>query len=94
MAKYDWDKAKADLNVRKHGISFVEASLAMDDPRMVDEFDDRENYGEDRFIAYAMSEQSMLTIVYTQRGDTIRIISARRATRHEQFHYYHQNASR
>ena len=94
MSIYDWNLSKAALNLSKHGISFAEASLAMDDPSIVEEFDDRENYGEERFIAYAMGASSILVVIFTQRKDTTRIISARRATRHEQDHYYRQNAAR
>ncbi len=92
--KTEWDFIKAEKNFRKHGITFQEAAFALSDPLVVEELDDRENYGEDRMIAYAMGTGSILTIVYTERGEATRIISARRATQHEQNHYYRENASR
>ncbi len=91
MIKVEWDNAKAAANFRKHGISFEEAAFAIDDPLIVEEFDDKEDYGEDRTIAHAMGKTEILTIVYTERGDSFRIISARRATRNEQNHYYREN---
>jgi uncharacterized DUF497 family protein len=90
--EFEWDFTKAEENFLKHGISFPEATIALDDPMIVEELDDREQYGEDRVKAYAMGNSFVLTIVYTERGEVIRIISARRATRHEQDYYYRQNA--
>ena len=91
--EFEWDIAKAAANYRKHGISFEEAIYAFGDPLMVEELDDKEDYGEDRIIAYAMGKTEILTIIYTQRGEFARIISARRATRNEQNDYYSQNTS-
>ena len=89
-----WDFIKAGENFRKHGVTFQEAAFALSDPLIVEELDDRENYGEDRLIAYAMGTRKILVIIYTERCEIIRIISARRATQHEQKHYYRENASR
>jgi uncharacterized protein len=91
--EFEWDIAKAAANFRKHGVSFEEAIYAFGDPLIVEELDDREIYGEDRIIAYAMGKTELLTIIYTQRGECTRIISARRATRNEQNGYYRQNTS-
>lgn len=91
--EFEWDIAKAAANFRKHGVSFEEAIYAFGDPLIVEELDDREIYGEDRIIAYAMGKTELLTIIYTQRVDFTRIISARRATRNEQNGYYRQNTS-
>jgi uncharacterized protein len=91
--EFEWDVAKAAANFRKHGISFEEAIYALGDLLIVEEFDDREDYGEDRMIAYAMGKTELLTIIYTQRGEFTRIISARRATRNEQDNYYRENTS-
>jgi uncharacterized protein len=91
--EFEWDIAKAAANFHKHGVSFEEAIYAFGDPLIVEELDDREIYGEDRIIAYAMGKTELLTIIYTQRGEFTRIISARRATRNEQNGYYRQNTS-
>lgn len=53
--------------------------------------DDREDYGEERFILIGMAEGMLLFVVYTERGDRTRLISARQATRHEQDDYFQQN---
>ena len=64
----------------------------MRDPFAVEEIDEREDYGEERINVLGMRQGVILHVTYTERGDRIRIISARRATRHEQDHYYRQNA--
>jgi uncharacterized protein len=73
-------------------LSFEEAAFAFNDPFAVEWIDEREAYGEERSVLLGMTNGQMLTVVYTERGDRIRIISAWRATRHEREHYYRQNA--
>jgi uncharacterized protein len=86
---------KAAENLRDHGVSFAQAALAFRDLLAVEIFDDREDYGEDRFIHIGLSEGQVLTVAYTERaGDRIRIISARRATKDEQAYYHSQNPFR
>jgi uncharacterized protein len=58
----------------------------------VERFDDREDFGEQRVNLLGMCEGVILHVTYTERGDRIRIISARRAARHEQDDYYRENA--
>ena len=91
--EYEWDDEKAADNFRKHGISFQEAAYALGDPLLMEGLDDRFDYGEERYVAIAMGVNSLLTIVYTERSDIVRIISAREATRHEQDIYYRQNST-
>lgn len=88
---FEWDDAKAAANYAKHGVSFRRARLAFADPFGIAEYDDREDYGEDRFTRTGMVEGTLLFVSYTERGERIRIISARRATRDEQDDYYQQN---
>ena len=57
----------------------------------VERLDDREDYGEDRFILIGVAEGAVLTVVYTERNGRIRVISARRATKHEQDNYFVEN---
>jgi uncharacterized protein len=87
--EFEWDDAKAAENIRNHGIRFAEAVAAFRDNFAIDYFDDMD-YGEDRFIHIGLSGGQLLTIVYTARADRIRIISARRSTKHEQEDYYSQ----
>jgi uncharacterized DUF497 family protein len=91
--EFDWDNTKAADNFRKHGVSFEEAAHALGDLLAIENLDDRFDYGEPRTIATAMGKDQLLSIVYTERGNVIRIISARRATRDEQDDYYRQNAA-
>ena len=88
---FEWDDAKAASNYAKHGVSFARARLVFSDPFGMGEYDDRSDYGEERFTRIGMVEGTLFFVSYTERDDRIRIISARRATKHEQDHYYRQN---
>jgi uncharacterized protein len=78
---FEWDVDKANLNVVKHGVAFEEAAAAMRDPLSID-FDDLAE--PENVITLAESPTgAILYIVNTERGDRLRIISARRATTHE-----------
>jgi len=92
--KFEWDEAKAKSNFRAHGVSFELAKTVFEDAFAVDRVDNREAYGEERFVIIGMAEgQVLLFVAYTERGERTRIISARRATKHEQDFYFQQNAS-
>ena len=90
--EFEWDDAKAAANLRDHGVSFAQAAAACRDPFAVEWIDDRKDYGEERINLLGMCEGVILHVTYTERGERIRIISARRAERHEQDDYYRQNA--
>ena len=86
---YEWDPAKASENRRKHGVDFVDAIHALEDPNRLEEVDDRRDYGEERMIVVGLAHTRVLFVVTTTRGEeTCRIISARKATRDEQDQYY------
>ena len=86
---YEWDAAKADENLGKHGIDFMDSIPALEDPNRLEEVDSRFDYGEERIRVIGMAVGNILFVVVTLRGEgTCRIISARRATRHEQDRYY------
>ncbi len=89
---FEWDDEKAAENLRDHRVSFEQATFAFNDLFAVEWIDDREAYDEERSILLGMTNGQVLTVVYTERGERIRIISAWRATRHEQDYYYRQNA--
>ena len=91
MLEFEWDDAKATENQRKHGISFAFAVQAFRDPFAIEWVDDREAYGEERTVLLAAADGTILVVIYTERSDRIRLISARRATRHEQDRYYREN---
>jgi uncharacterized DUF497 family protein len=89
---YEWDNGKAAVNLRKHGVDFADAIAALEDPNRLEELDTRFAYVEDRMQAIGMAHGSVLFVITTQRGDdTCRIISARKATAHEQDRYYAGN---
>jgi uncharacterized protein len=88
--RFDWSDAKARGNLKKHGVTFEAARLVFDDPASVDEMDDREDYGEDRFIITGRANGRLLTVAYTERDGRTRIVSARKATRREQDDYLSQ----
>ena len=90
---FEWDAVKAEANDRKHGVDFPTATEAFSDPFGIEAFDTRSGeYGEDRFILVAMGGGSLLVVVYTERDEAIRIISARQATKQEHDDYYRQNS--
>lgn len=84
---FEWDGRKAEANYRRHGIGFTEARKVFLDPMRLELPDERQNYGEDRFQTIGVASGRMLVVVYTERGDSIRIISARKATRKESKSY-------
>jgi hypothetical protein len=88
----EWDDAKAAENWRRHGVTFQQGAKALRDPFAIEWIDDREDYGEERINLLGMSEDVILHVTYTERSQRTRIISARRATRHEQDHYYREIA--
>src|SRR5262249_50018109 len=85
---FEWDERKAASNLDKHGVSFEQATLAFDDAFAWVEQDHTEDYGEDRFILIGCALHSILYVVYTERGERIRIISAREAYDYERRDYY------
>ncbi len=83
----EWDHQKNQANIRKHGIDFDDAISIFDSDTM-ETIDDRFEYGEERIVALGEMDGHILVVVYTQRDDVIRIISAREAERHERNDYY------
>ena len=88
--RFEWDPAKASVNARKHGVSFEEAQSVFADERarLIDDPDHSDE--EDRFILLGLSSSLRVLVVvhcYRSQGNTIRIISARKATREEQRYY-------
>jgi uncharacterized protein len=87
--QYEWDNGKAAENLRKHGVDFVDAIGALEDLNRLEEFDAQFVYGEERIQVVGMAQVDVPFVIVTLRGeDSCRIISARKATRHEQDRYY------
>ena len=84
--RFDWDRAKAALNKRKHGVSFEEAQTVFYDEHAIEFFDPDHSNREDRFIMLGLSFKVRLLVVchcVREAHSVIRMISVRRATRHE-----------
>lgn len=85
---FEWNPAKAKKNLQKHGVSFEEASSVFYDALAVTGADPDHSEGEERMVTFGMSSLGRLLVVaHTERGDAIRIISARIATQHERHIY-------
>ena len=83
---YEWDETKAQTNRRDHGIDFADAATVFEDDVALTASDDASH--EERFVTLGMDAVGrLLVVVYTWRGDLIRIISARKATRTERRYY-------
>jgi uncharacterized protein len=82
VAEFEWDPKKAEANRRKHGIEFLDAVIVFDDDRGISLLD--ENRTEERYVTFGMDAQGR---VYALRGNTIQIISARKATPRERAQY-------
>ncbi|HVB88134.1 MAG TPA: BrnT family toxin [Candidatus Dormibacteraeota bacterium] len=89
---FEWDPRKAAQNLRKHGVSFQEAATIFGDPLSVTYQDPDHSTAEQRFITVGMSSVGrILLLAHADRGESIRIISARKATRRERKHYEEKN---
>jgi uncharacterized protein len=85
---FEWDPRKEAQNRRKHGVSFREAATVFGDPLSTEFPDPDHSQDEERYIIIGMSQRGrILVVAHTEEQDTIRIISARRATRHERRFY-------
>jgi len=80
---FEWDPAKAALNLRDHRISFPYATRVFLDPFRQQQLDLRKEYDEERWMLLGRVDEWVLLVVYTLRGSNIRLISARRANRNE-----------
>ena len=86
--EFEWDSAKAAANLSKHAVSFDEAKTLFDDPLYVDFYDPDHSDQEHRYIIIGQSRQGRLLMVsYTERNDTIRIMSSREVTPAERKDY-------
>jgi uncharacterized DUF497 family protein len=90
--EFEWDPAKAAANLKKHGGSFGEAATVFGDTLSVTASDPDHSIEEDRYITVGMSDRSrLLMVAYAERGDRVRIISARELTRTEREAYERGN---
>jgi uncharacterized protein len=86
VVAFEWDPRKAAANARKHGIQFADAVTVLEDGLAITLRDDRR--GEERRVTIGVDALArILTVVYTWRGNTVRVISARPATPNERRQY-------
>ena len=82
--RFEWEPSEAAVNERKHGVTFGEASTVFGDELSVTGRDLKHSTSESRFVTLGLSSQGhLLAVCHTDRGDVVRIISARMATRKE-----------
>jgi uncharacterized DUF497 family protein len=85
--RFEWNEQKNRANIRKHGLDFADAWEVFTLPMLV-ALDDRQDYGEDRWIGIGMLKSRVVIVIYTERDDnTIRIISLRKALTYERKRY-------
>jgi uncharacterized DUF497 family protein len=90
--EFEWDETKASDNYKKHGISFDLATKVFEDPFALEFIDDRQDHPEERFVILGMAGSDLVYVAYTERESRIRLISARRAAKYEEEHYFQQNS--
>lgn len=83
--QFEWDDEKEQINIKKHGIDFETAALIFDDENRLEIYDEAHSEYEDRYIN---GVAVIAMVVYTERGEAIRLISAREATKKERRMYY------
>lgn len=89
--EFEWDPRKAELNLKKHGVSFAEAAEAFLDENSVELFDNVNSNEEIRYQLVGISNLRLLFVAYTERRETVRIISARKANEKQIEIYNEQN---
>jgi len=88
LMKFEWDEAKNKSNIAKHGIPFDDAMIIFSDLEAKTAIDNRFGYGEERKITFGRLEGRLCVVISTEMaGDTIRIISARKANQRESKQY-------
>ena len=86
--RFEWDDEKALANLKKHGVSFGEATEVFYDPNALEDYDAAHSDEEKRFFIIGVSSLRLLYVVYAERaGDVVRIISARKADKVERENY-------
>ena len=87
--KFEWDETKRKLNIKKHGIDFVDAPSIFSGYTLTLE-DDRYDYGEERFVTFGILGGRVIAVAHTESEELIRIISIRKATKYKEKEYFSQ----
>lgn len=88
--RFEWDDNKEQINIAKHGLDFTTAARVFEDENRLELYDEVHSDTEDRYITIGEINgvAIIVFVVYTERGDAIRLISARKATKQERRAYY------
>lgn len=88
--QFEWDDEKEKINIKKHKLNFSTAKFVFNDENRLEIFDEENSIDEERYITIGIIQQEpvVINVVYTERGQKIRIISARKATNRERKMYY------
>jgi len=86
--RFEWSEKKNADNIRKHGVSFEEAARVFNDPKRIEIYDKKHSFLEDRWITVGINISTVLTVIFTERNDVIRIISACKALKKEIRRYF------
>ncbi len=89
--EFEWDEAKRRLNLKKHGIDFIHAEQVFEGGTITI-LDDRFDYGEERFVTFGLLEGRVVAIAHMETDEVIRLISVRKATKHEENNYFKEIA--
>lgn len=89
--RFEWDEAKRRVNIRKHGIDFIDVPSVFRGVTVTIE-DTRFDYGETRFITLGLLKEHVVVVAHTEQDDLIRFISVRKATKNEEKNYFTQIA--
>lgn len=89
--KFQWDENKEKINIAKHGLDFKTAARVFEDENRIERYDKEQSFEEDRYITIGLVNgiAVIIMVVYTERKDAIRIISARKATKQEKEAYFY-----
>ena len=87
--RFEWDENKRRANLHRHGIDLADAENVFNGHTVTFE-DSRAHYGEQRLVTFGLLEGRVVALVHTERDDKIRIISARKASKHEERGYFSQ----
>ena len=85
--EFEWDDIKAATNLEKHNVAFEDATFAFDDQDAIDDVDESGRHDEVRYKLTGQSGQRLLVVIYTERANRKRIISARKADTNEHLRY-------
>ncbi|MCL2764281.1 MAG: BrnT family toxin [Treponema sp.] len=85
--RFEWNNRKNTANIKKHGVSFIEAAAVFHDPNRYEMLDQAHSYFEERWMVVGLSSAAILKVCFTERYGAIRIISARKADKNEEKRY-------